>query len=61
MASAGFFPGIEKADAAPWAATLSYVSTAFGVVVGFSILFCSASSPRRSCRRQRGNLDRHGL
>ena len=34
-----FFPGIEKADAAPWAATLSYVSTAFGVVVGFSILF----------------------
>lgn len=34
-----FVPGIERIDPAPWAATLSYVATAFGVVVGFSILF----------------------
>lgn len=33
------FPRVENVDSAPWAATLSYVSTAFGVVVGFSILF----------------------
>ena len=29
----------EEVDPAPWAATLSYVATAYGVVVGFSILF----------------------
>lgn len=34
-----FFPRVEGIDPAPWAATLSYVATAFGVVVGFSILF----------------------
>ena len=33
------FPRVENVEAGPWAATLSYVSTAFGVVVGFSILF----------------------
>lgn len=33
------FPNVEHIQPAPWAATLSYVSTAFGVVVGFSILF----------------------
>lgn len=33
------FPRVEKIDPGPWSATLSYVSTAFGVVVGFSILF----------------------
>lgn len=29
---------LDDVDTAPWAATLSYVATAYGVVVGFSIL-----------------------
>jgi hypothetical protein len=32
-------PGLDQVDPAPWSATLGYVATAFGVVVGFSILF----------------------
>jgi amino acid transporter len=34
-----FFPKVEHVDQAPWSSTLSYVATAYGVVVGFSILF----------------------
>ena len=30
---------LEQVDPAPWSSTLSYVATAYGVVVGFSILF----------------------
>ena len=33
------FPRVERVDPAPWSSTLSYVATAYGVVVGFSILF----------------------
>ncbi len=32
-------PGLDEVDAAPWSATLQYVATAFGVVIGFSILY----------------------
>ena len=33
------FDGLSSIDPSPWSSTLSYVATAFGVVVGFSILF----------------------
>jgi hypothetical protein len=33
------FGGLTTVDTAPWSSTLSYVATAYGVVVGFSILF----------------------
>lgn len=33
------FPQLEEVDPAPWSATLSYVATAYGVVIGFSILY----------------------
>ncbi len=33
------FPRLTDVDPAPWSSTLSYVATAYGVVVGFSILF----------------------
>lgn len=33
------FGGLKTVDPAPWSSTLSYVATAYGVVVGFSILF----------------------
>lgn len=32
-------PRLGTADTGPWSATLSYVATAFGVVIGFSILY----------------------
>lgn len=32
-------PEADEIDPAPWSSTLSYVATAYGVVVGFSILF----------------------
>jgi hypothetical protein len=32
-------PRLESVDPAPWSATLGYVATAFGVVIGFSILY----------------------
>ncbi len=32
-------PELGSVDPAPWSATLSYVATAYGVVIGFSILF----------------------
>ncbi len=32
-------PGVSRVDPGPWSSTLSYVATAYGVVVGFSILF----------------------
>lgn len=33
------FPQLASANTSPWSSTLSYVATAYGVVVGFSILF----------------------
>ncbi len=33
------FPQLASADTSPWSSTLSYVATAYGVVVGFAILF----------------------
>ncbi len=33
------FPKLENVEPGPWASTLAYVATAYGVVVGFSILF----------------------
>ena len=33
------FPAIESANTDPWSSTLSYVATAYGVVIGFSIVF----------------------
>lgn len=32
-------PGVENTPTEPWSSTLSYVATAYGVVIGFSILF----------------------
>jgi hypothetical protein len=32
-------PRLDAVDPAPWSATLGYVATAFGVVIGFSILY----------------------
>ncbi len=32
-------PQLASVDPAPWSATLSYVATAYGVVIGFSILY----------------------
>jgi hypothetical protein len=32
-------PRLDAVDPAPWSATLGYIATAFGVVIGFSILF----------------------
>lgn len=32
-------PGLGSVDPAPWSATLQYIATAYGVVIGFSILF----------------------
>lgn len=34
----GRWRGLEAVDTGPWSATLGYVATAYGVVVGFSIL-----------------------
>lgn len=34
-----WFPALRDLDIAPWASTLSYVATAYGVVVGFTIIF----------------------
>lgn len=33
------FPSVADRDPTPWSSTLSYIATAYGVVVGFSILF----------------------
>lgn len=33
------FSGLASVDTSPWSSTLSYVATAYGVVIGFSILF----------------------
>ena len=33
------FPGLRDVDTSPWLSTLSYVATAYGVVVGFTIIF----------------------
>lgn len=32
-------PSLDASEPAPWSSTLSYVATAYGVIVGFSILF----------------------
>ncbi|MDO8150489.1 DUF4239 domain-containing protein [Isoptericola sp. b408] len=32
-------PRLESVEPAPWSATLGYVATAFGVIIGFSILY----------------------
>lgn len=32
-------PGVAELDGAPWTATLGYVATAYGVILGFTIVF----------------------
>jgi hypothetical protein len=34
-----FLPGMQALDPAPWSASLSYVAAAYGVLIGFSIVF----------------------
>lgn len=33
------FPALASVDTDPWSSTLSYVATAYGVIIGFSIIF----------------------
>jgi hypothetical protein len=33
------FPGLASVNTDPWSSTLSYIATAYGVVIGFSIIF----------------------
>ena len=38
LAARRLAPGVKDLDTGPWTSTLSYVATAYGVIVGFSIL-----------------------